>query len=253
MTKTKQELDAEKRLVADAALRWVKSGMVLGLGSGSTAQCFIEVLGEKVRTGELRLAAIASSSASEQLARQYGIRTLQPARGLRIDLTIDGADEIDSGLNLIKGGGGALLREKVVARASRYFLVLADSSKRVERLGRFPLPVEVIPFSLPWVMDEIEQLGGAPRQRMLADAVEKPFITDQGNYVVDCQFGSIEEPQVLNAQLDKVPGIAEHGLFLGYAAAALIAEGPELIVLRPGGASYPISDFVSLPWGVLPT
>jgi ribose 5-phosphate isomerase A len=247
MTKTTTELDAEKRLAASAALRWVKSGMVLGLGSGSTAHYFIELLGERVHGEALRLAAIASSRESEELARQYGIRTLQPSRGLRIDLTVDGADEIDPNLNLIKGGGGALLREKVVARASRYFLVLADSSKRVQRLGRFPLPVEVIPFSLPWVMDEVDQLGGAPRQRMIPGSAGEPFTTDQGNYVLDCKFASIEDPQSLVSKLDKIPGIAEHGLFLGYAAAALIAEGSDLIVLRPGSVPRPISDFESLP------
>ena len=247
MTKTESELDAEKRLVASAALRWVTSGMVLGLGSGSTAHYFTEFLGERAHGEKLRLAAIASSRESEELARQYGIRTLQPSRGLRIDLTVDGADEIDQNLNLIKGGGGALLREKVVARASRYFLVLADSSKRVQHLGRFPLPVEVIPFSLPWVMDEVDQLGGAPRQRMIPGSAEKPFTTDQGNYVLDCEFGSMEDPQSLGSKLDRIPGIAEHGLFLGYATAALVAEGSDLIVLRPGSGPRPISDFESLP------
>jgi ribose 5-phosphate isomerase A len=247
MGKTKQELDAEKRLAACTALRWVKSAMVLGLGSGSTSQYFIESVGEKVRSGELDLKAIASSNDSETLALRYGIHILPPARGLRIDLTVDGADEIGPGLSLIKGGGGALLREKVVARASRQFLILGDSSKRVDCLGKFPLPVEVVPFSLPWVLDELEQLKGAPRQRMTAGSAGKPYLTDQGNYIVDCHFQRIEDPRVLAAQLESIPGIAEHGLFLGYATAALIADGNQLTILRADGSSHPISGFASMP------
>jgi ribose 5-phosphate isomerase A len=247
MNKTKAELDAEKRLVASAALRWVKPGMVLGLGSGSTSHYFIECVGEKVRRGELRIAAIASSDDSERLARQYDILILQPARGVRIDLTVDGADEIGPGLSLIKGGGGALLREKVVARASRYFLIVGDSSKQVDQLGKFPLPVEVVPFSLPWVLDELDQLRGSPRQRMIAGAPDKPYFTDQGNYIVDCHFGSIADPAALGAQLERIPGIAEHGLFLGYAKAALIVKGSELVVLCPDDSTHPVCDFAALP------
>jgi ribose 5-phosphate isomerase A len=162
-------------------------------------------------------------------------------------LDVDGADEIAPDLSLTKGGGGALLREKVVARASRYFLVLADSSKQVQKLGAFPLPVEVIPFTVPWVMDEIGKMGGNPVLRMKPGSPEQPYWTDQQNYILDCKFGVIESPAELAARLEKIPGIAEHGLFLGYANAALIARGSEVLVLRPNVAAEPIAKFQSLP------
>lgn len=243
----KDQHDAEKRTVAEAALRWVRTGMRLGLGTGSTSHCFIEVLGERVRRGELSVEGIATSQDSEELARQSGITLITPRRGLVLDLDVDGADEIAPDLSLIKGGGGALLREKVVARASRYFLVLADSSKLVQQLGAFPLPVEVVPFTLPWVMDEIAKIGGNPVLRMRPDSGALPYLTDQQNYILDCKFGVIESPADLAARLEKIPGIAEHGLFLGYAKAALIARGAEVLVLRPNVAAEPIEKFQALP------
>ncbi len=245
----KDQHDAEKRTVAEAALRWVRTGMRLGLGSGSTSHCFIEVLGERVRRGELSVEGIATSRDSEELARQSGIPLITPRRGVVLDLDIDGADEIAPDLSLIKGGGGALLREKVVARASRYFLVLADASKRVQHLGAFPLPVEVIPFTLPWVMDEIAKIGGNPviRTRPGSGSAAEPYLTDQQNNILDCKFGVIESPAELAARLEKIPGIAEHGLFLGYANSALIARGSEVLVLRPNVAAEPIGKFQALP------
>jgi ribose 5-phosphate isomerase A len=242
----KDQHDAEKQAVAKGVLRWVRTGMRLGLGSGSTAHCFIELLGERVRRGELNVEGIATSQESEELARRSGINLITPARGLVLDLDIDGADEIAPDLSLTKGGGGALLREKVVARASRYFLVVADSSKQVQHLGAFPLPVEVVPFTLPWVMDEISKIGGNPVQRMKPDSTQ-PYLTDQRNYILDCKFGVIESPADLAARLEKIPGIAEHGLFLGYANAALIARGSDLFVLRSNVAAKPIEDFHALP------
>jgi ribose 5-phosphate isomerase A len=239
--------DAEKRAVAEAALRWVRTGMRLGLGSGSTSHCFIELLGERVRRGELRVEGIATSRDSENLARESGITLITPHSGLLLDLDIDGADEIAPDLSLIKGGGGALLREKVVARASRYFLVLADSSKQVQHLGAFPLPVEVVPFSLPWVMDEIAKIGGNPILRTKPDSSSQPYFTDQQNHILDCKFGVIENPSDLAARLEKIPGIVAHGLFLGYANAAMIARGSELLVLLPNLAAQPIAKFQALP------
>jgi ribose 5-phosphate isomerase A len=242
----KDQHEAEKQAVAKGVLRWVRTGMRLGLGSGSTAHCFIELLGERVRRGELNVEGIATSQESEELARRSGITLITPARGLVLDLDIDGADEIAPDLSLTKGGGGALLREKVVARASRYFLVVADSSKQVQHLGAFPLPVEVVPFTLPWVMDEISKIGGNPVQRMKPGSTQ-PYLTDQRNYILDCKFGVIESPADLAARLEKIPGIAEHGLFLGYANAALIARGSDLFVLRSNVAAAPIEDFHGLP------
>jgi ribose 5-phosphate isomerase A len=239
--------DAEKRAVAEAALRWVRTGMRLGLGSGSTSHCFIELLGERVRRGDLRVEGIATSQASDDLARQSGITLITPRRGLLLDLDIDGADEIAPDLSLIKGGGGALFREKVVARASQYFLVLADSSKQVPQLGAFPLPVEVVAFALPWVTDEMTKIGGNPVLRTKADSPAQPYLTDQQNYILDCKFGVIESPADLASRLEKIPGIVEHGLFLGYAKAALIAHGSDILVLRPNRAAEPIAKFQALP------
>src|SRR5437879_4657502 len=192
--KTKDQLTQEKQVVARAALKFVRSGMRLGLGSGSTHHCFIRLLGEQVRAGELRVEGLATSKDSEGLARESGIPLIEPRRGLKLDLGIDGADEIDPDLELIKGGGGALLQEKVVERACRYFLVVADSSKLVDKLGTFPLPVEVVPFSLPWVLDELESLGAKPVQRMREG---RPYLTDQQNYIVDCHFGGIGDTRAL--------------------------------------------------------
>lgn len=238
---------AEKRAVAQAALRWVRTGMRLGLGSGSTSHCFIEALAERVRRGELDVEGIATSKDSEELARRLGITLITPRTGLLLDLDVDGADEIAPDLSLIKGGGGALLREKVVARASRYFLVLADSSKQVRQLGAFPLPIEVVPFTLPWVMEEIAKIGGDPVLRIKQSAEAQPYLTDQQNYIVDCKFRVIEFPADLAAQLENIPGIVEHGLFLGYANAALIAHGSDLSVLRPNLPAEPIGKFQALP------
>jgi ribose 5-phosphate isomerase A len=204
------------------------------------------LLGEKVRSGELRVEGIATSIDSERLARDCEIPLIEPARGLKLDLGVDGADEIGPDLDLIKGGGGALLREKVVERACRYFLVLADSSKIVRQLGKFPLPVEVIPFSLPWVMDELEALGGKPVQRTVP-GLGHAYITDQQNYILDCHFGVIEDPRRLATQLEAIPGIAEHGLFIDYASAALIADGNDVLVFRQGQSARPVLDFNDLP------
>jgi ribose 5-phosphate isomerase A len=243
----KDQHGTEKQAAAEAALRWVRTGMRLGLGSGSTSHCFIEALGERVRRGELGVEGIATSQESEKLARQSGITLIPPRRGLVLDLDVDGADEIAPDLSLIKGGGGALFREKVVAHASRYFLVLADSSKQVQRLGAFPLPVEVVPFTLPWVMDEISKIGGNPVLRTRPNSAEQPYLTDQQNYILDCKFGVIESPADLASRLEKVPGIVEHGLFLGCANAALIARGSDLVVLRPNATAEPIERFQALP------
>lgn len=237
----------EKRAVGEAALRWVRSGMRLGLGSGSTSHCFIEALGERVRSGELNVDGIATSRDSEELARQSGIPLIPPSHGLVLDLDVDGADEIAPDLSLIKGGGGALFREKVVAHASRYFLVLADASKLVQKLGAFPLPVEVVPFTLPWVMDAISKIGGNPVLRKIPSSPTQPYLTDQQNYILDCKFGVIESPSDLADKLEKIPGILEHGLFLGFATAALVARGPDLLVVRPNVAPEPSAKFQALP------
>lgn len=207
--------------------------MVLGFGSGSTATYFLELLAESVRQDGLTIEGVASSRPIEQKAAELGLRIRAPERGLHIDLNVDGADEIAPDLNLIKGAGGALLREKIVARHSRRFFVIADSSKRVSQLGRRRVPLEVSTFAAPWVKDNVAELGGKPELRMDKREPEEPFLTDQGNYLLDCDFGLVEDPSALAARLRDISGVLDHGLFLGLAHAAFIADGDTITVLRP--------------------
>lgn len=196
-------------------------------------------MGERVKGG-LKIEAVATSRASEELAREVGIPIIEPRRGLVLDMTIDGADEIDAELNLVKGAGGALLREKVVARASKFMLVIADSGKVAERLGAVALPVEVVPFAAPWVEDEVERLGGTPELRL--NGARQPWKTDQGNHILDCQFAGFADPKGLAARLADVPGLVEHGLFVGMAGGAVIADGERVFVMQPGGKSSPVIE-----------
>ena len=239
-------LDLEKQRAATAALRWVRDGMVLGLGTGSTAAHFITQLGALMQAG-LKVQATATSQASDALARQVGIPLLEPRRGLRFDLTVDGADELDPQLRLIKGGGGALLREKIIATASDYMLVITDSTKVVAQLGRFPLPLEVVPFALPWVLDAVAALGGAPVVRVNKLKPGELAHSDQNNLLVDCHFEVLPDPEGLARQLQQIPGIVEQGLFLGLAKAAVVTRGEEVLVWRAGAEPAAAAGFAELP------
>jgi len=239
-------LEQEKHLAAAAAVRWVRDDMLVGLGTGSTAAYFITELGAAVQAG-LRVQATATSLASETLAREVGIPLLEPRRGLRFDLTVDGADELDPQLRLVKGGGGALLREKVIATASDYLLIIADSSKAVPQLGRFPLPLEVVPFALPWVLDAAAALGGAPVLRMDKQDSTQAAHSDQGNLLVDCHFGQITDPERLAGQLQTIPGVVDHGLFLGLARAAIVGREGQPLVLRADTEDTAADAFAELP------
>lgn len=241
-SKTSEQLQIEKRAAAQAAFRYVRNNMLLGLGSGSTANYFLGLLAEAVRRGELKIEAMASSLQIGARAKELGVPICEPRRGVRVDLTIDGADEIAPDLSLIKGAGGALLREKILARASRHFLVIADSTKRVVQLGRRRVPLEVTPFATPWVMDEVSELGGDPALRMDKLRPERPLLTDQQNHLVDCDFGLIADARGLATRLKGIPGVVEHGLFLGLARAALVADGDEIIVLRTQHPPAPLSQ-----------
>ena len=241
-SKTPEKLEQEKRTAAHAALRYVRNDMILGLGSGSTATYFLELLAEAVRRDGLTIEAVASSRPVEIKAAELGLRICAPRRGLRIDLDIDGADEIAPDLTLIKGAGGALLREKIVARHSRRFFVVADSSKRVAQLGRRRVPLEVSTFAAPWVMDDVAGLGGKPELRMDERKPNEPFLTDQRNYLLDCDFGLIGDPAALAARFREISGILDHGLFLGLAHAAFIADGDEVTVLRPQYPPTPLAQ-----------
>lgn len=209
-----------KQAAAEAALEWVTEGMTLGLGTGSTAEIFIRRLGERVAQG-LAVSAVATSRASDLLAREVGISMIALERGFTLDLTIDGADECDPQRNLIKGGGAALLREKIVAYHSRRMLVIADESKYVERLGRFPLPVEVVPFWWQSTSAAITALGVQP---VLREANGVPLLTDNGNQILDCPFGAIDAPAELERALLQIPGVVDVGLFCGMASAVFLGR-----------------------------
>lgn len=211
-----------KQKAALAALPEVQAGMRLGLGTGSTVRFFIEALGERVRNGLSLEGCVATSRQSEALAEAQGIRVLALSELPELDLTVDGADEIDPELRLIKGGGAALLREKIVASASRRMVVIADASKQVACLGAFRLPVEVIPFGAVTVARQIIELGGKPELRLATDG--KPVTTDEHHHILDVDFGWIREPETLAASLSALAGVVEHGLFLGLAREALIAS-----------------------------
>ena len=220
---------AMKLHAAERALELVKPGMTVGLGSGTTAAYWIKLLGEQVRDHGLNIRAIASSEDSERLGRSYGIPFVSFEECRRIDLTVDGADEIAPHLALIKGGGGKLLREKIVASASKRFVIVADESKQVEKLGGFPLPVEVIQMAAPLVSDSLRELGFTPAIRVNADGTR--YITDEGNLILDCSGLLIDNPAEIATRIDSIIGVVEHGLFLGMADLALIA-GAERVIER---------------------
>jgi ribose 5-phosphate isomerase A len=216
-----------KRQAAERAIALVRPGMTLGLGSGTTAHHFVDCLGVKVRDG-LAIVGVATSEATASQARALAIPLTTLDAAPELDLTVDGADEIDGALRLIKGGGGALLREKIVASASRRMVVIADASKRVVRLGAFPLPVEVVPFGLAATRLRLEralEALGLPEAITLRQRGGEVFVTDGGHYILDCALGAIDDPEALAAALAFIPGIVDHGLFIGLASAAIIA-GP---------------------------
>ena len=216
--------DEQKLAAAKAALRFVRPGMRLGLGTGSTAARFVDCVGDMVRAG-FDVLCVPTSEATRRQAEGLGIPLTTLDGTPQLDLTVDGADEIDGALNLIKGGGGALLREKIVATSSKLMVVIADASKRVERLGAFPLPVEVVPFGVKATAWKIERaLTHAGSKGALAVRVRdgKPFITDNGNIIIDCAVGAIPDAPGLAALLSGIPGVVEHGLFIGIARHALI-------------------------------
>lgn len=231
--------DDLKERAARAALDLVEDGMRLGLGSGSTAARFVDALAGRVASG-LNVVCVPTSEATRAQAEQLGIKLTTLDETPQLNLTIDGADEIDDQLRMIKGGGGALLREKIVATASDRMVVIADESKLVVTLGMFPLPVEVVRFGLMATVRLIEaiatQAGCVGDIRLRPGPGDAPFVTDQGNLIVDCAFGAIPEPEVLAFALKRVPGVVEHGLFLGLADLAIVAGSGGVRALRRAGA-----------------
>ena len=222
--------DEEKAAAARKSLEYVQDGMIVGLGSGTTATFAIQFLGEQVRQG-LKIRGIPTSRASGELARSLGIPLTSFEEVSYTAVTIDGADEVAPGLALIKGGGGALLHEKIVAAASHRLVIVADQHKIVERLGRFPLPVEVIPFAASPVKVQLEKIGAQPVLRSTHDG--SPYITDEGNYIFDCHYGEIMDPAGVADAIKSMTGVVEHGLFLGLASVAIIAGPSGAQVMTP--------------------
>jgi ribose 5-phosphate isomerase A len=224
--------DQWKKAAAEAAARLVESGMVVGLGTGSTAAFLVRALGQRVAEENLRLVAIPTSERTADQARSVNIPLTTLAEHTEIDLTIDGADEVLLGpLYLIKGHGGALLREKIVAAASKRMAVIADETKIVERLGSLvSVPVEVVPYGWQATQKKLIQLEGKPALRLGAD--KKPYVTDGGHYILDCAFGPMEDPKEIAHHLDHVVGVVEHGLFLKYASEAFIGGSEGVRVFK---------------------
>jgi len=222
-----------KQQAAERALSYLEDGMLVGLGTGSTAAKFVDLVGERVKHG-LSVTCVPTSEATRLQAERLGIELTTLDDVPFLDLTVDGADELDNDLRLIKGGGGALLREKIVAMASERMIVIADASKRVATLGKYPLPVEAVRFGLMATRTLIGAVAGDAgctgeiKLRLGKDG--KPFLTDSGNVVVDCSFSRIDNPEALDQAMKRVPGVVENGLFLGIADAAILA-GPEGVVV----------------------
>jgi ribose 5-phosphate isomerase A len=213
--------DQSKLLAAKRATDFISDGMKVGLGTGTTSTFFIKELGKRVRSG-LRITAIATSAESAKLATEQGIELTNFDDSPVLDVNVDGADEIGPGLSLIKGGHGALLREKIIASAAKKFVVIADESKIVSTLGKFPLPVEVIQLAKPLVYRKLLDLGLNPMLRLVADGAV-PWQTDEGNFILDCHCGSIQDPEKTADEIRSIIGVVEHGLFLRMASMALIA------------------------------
>lgn len=243
--------DAAKRAAAAAAVEMVENDMVLGLGSGSTAAWFVRLLAERVRETGLQVRGIATSSATARLAREMGL-ALSPLDAGAIDVTVDGTDAFDRDLNLVKGGGGALLQEKIVAAASARLVVLADEGKRVDRLGAFPLPVEVVRFGWKSTMRAIEgvlageDVGG--HDIRLRDDAGEPLVTDEGHHVLDLHLLRIGDAPALAAALLAVPGVVETGLFIGMAERVIVgrADGGVEIIRRNPGLADAVEEMRSL-------
>lgn len=229
------DIEERKRAAAERAVEFITEGMVVGLGSGSTARYATLRLGALLRAGALRgIVAIPTSNQTAALAQAEGIPLSDLEAHPAIDLTIDGADEVDPAVNVIKGLGGFLLREKIVAYATRREIIVADDTKLVQRLGtKSPVPVEVIRFGWRNTQRALERSGAQPRLRLAADG---PYLTDEGNYILDCRYADgIDDPFALHDALNRIPGVVENGLFLGLAHAAVIAsaQGVALMERQP--------------------
>ena len=220
--------NAEKLAAAKAAVKLVKNGHIVGLGTGTTATFAIKELGKLVTEG-LNIKAVASSIRTEELAKALGIEVLNLGEISSVDISIDGADEFTEGLDLIKGGGGALFREKIVASMSKNAIIVTDASKRVKKLGSFTVPIEVIPLAYQYVFDQLTKLDGKGKKRMTGD---QDYFTDNGNLIIDADFGLIDNPKVLSNALNKIDGLLAHGLFIDLTTQVIMSERSEIIIFK---------------------
>lgn len=219
--------DQLKQKVGEEAVNYVKDGMKIGIGSGSTVYYLVKALGERVKQG-LDIVGVPTSNQTAAWAKEFGVPLTDFSKVQELDLAIDGADEVDPNLQLIKGGGGALLREKIVTDAAKEFLVIVDESKMVPYLGEFSLPIEVVPFGWEVTAAKIERFGCEPIRRKSGDDV---YVTDNGNYILDCKFDKIEEPQKLHEELISLVGVVETGLFINMASKVLVGQDGEVKVV----------------------
>nr|WP_276899343.1 ribose-5-phosphate isomerase RpiA [Pedobacter kyonggii] len=224
----KTQQDAEKLAAALAAVKFVKDGDIVGLGTGSTTTFAIKELGKRIKEG-LNIKAAASSIRTEELAKSLGIKILDLGRLSKIDISIDGADEFTESLDLIKGGGGALFREKIIASLSKNAIIITDASKKVKKLGAFTVPVEVIPLAYQYVFDQINQFGG---KGILRSVDNKTFITDNGNLIIDADFGLIDDPAKLSVKLNQINGLLAHGLFINITSKVIMSEETNIIIFE---------------------
>jgi len=218
-----------KRIAAEKAVELIEEGMIVGLGTGSTVKYALKKIGERISKG-LHIQGIPTSNQTKKLALKYDIPLTSLAEHPEIDLTIDGADELDSDLNLIKGGGGALTREKIIAFHSKNLVIIADDSKVVKSLGiDFPLPVEIVKFSWQATKKSLEAFGC---ECILRKIFDDPFITDNGNYIIDCEFDRIPDPEHLEQEINMIPGVVENGLFIGLADKAIVGSTQGIMTLE---------------------
>jgi len=225
-------VEEAKRKAALAALELVKDGMVIGLGTGSTVAYFIEALGEKAKEG-LRIKGIPTSYQAYLKALEKGLPLTTLDEAQRIDLAVDGADEVDMSLNLVKGMGAALTREKVIDSAAKLLAIIVDSSKLVRRLGETkPIPVEVLPFAYTYVAGKLKDLGGEPKLRMAGEVKDGPVVTDNGNFILDVEFQPIQYPAKLEEEIKRIPGVVEVGIFTGLADIVYVGYPDKVEVLR---------------------
>lgn len=254
MSKSLSPIDSAKFVAAKRACDYVHSGMRVGLGTGSTAAWLVRCLGEMVRDKGLDITGVPTSTRTAELAKQMGIRTTTLDEAKWLDVTIDGADEFDGELNLIKGGGGALLQEKIVATASDQMIVIADKTKQVESLGAFPLPVEVVPFGwqttkalVEETLSSLDVLGDNSTIRMDGEA---HYVTDEGNFILDLHLGRIGDPRQFAMVINQIPGVVENGLFVDICDVVIIGHGDgrvEVTDINDGTTREDLVDFEATP------